>query len=61
MNPSMWLNVIVSTVVAGISGYLAIDFLLKYLKNHSTFIFIYYRIFAGLVILILIWYNIIQP
>lgn len=61
MNPSMWLNVIVSTLVAGISGYLAIDFLLKYLKNHSTFIFIYYRIFAGLAILILIWYNIIQP
>jgi undecaprenyl-diphosphatase len=57
----MWINVVISTIAAGITGYLAIDFLLKYLRNHSTYLFIYYRIIAGLAILILIWTSIIQP
>jgi undecaprenyl-diphosphatase len=61
LNSTMWINLIISTLAAGISGYLAIDFLLKYLRSHSTYLFIYYRIIAGAVILILIWYNIIQP
>ena len=61
LNNTMWINVIISTLAAAISGYIAIDFLLKYLRNHSTYLFIYYRIIAGAVILILIWYNIIQP
>lgn len=55
------MNLIIATIVSGISGYLAIDFLLKYLKKHSTFLFIYYRIGLGLLILILIYSNIIQP
>jgi undecaprenyl-diphosphatase len=61
LNNTMWINLIISTIAAGISGYLAIDFLLKYLRRHSTYLFIYYRIIAGAAILILIWYNIIQP
>lgn len=58
---TMAVNIIVATVVSGISGYLAIDFLLKYLKKNSTFIFIYYRIALGVFILILLFNNIIQP
>ncbi len=54
-------NLIVSTIVSAISGYLAIDFLLKYLRKNSTFIFIFYRIAIGLVILILLYFNIIKP
>ena len=61
LNGTMWLNLIISTIAAALSGYLAIDFLLKYLRKHSTYIFIYYRIIAGIIILILIGYNIIQP
>ena len=61
LNSTMWVNLIISTIAAAISGYLAIDFLLKYLRKHSTYIFIYYRIIAGIIILILIGYNIIQP
>ncbi len=53
-------NLIVSTIVSAISGYLAIDFLLKYLRKNSTFIFIFYRIAIGLVILILLYFNIIK-
>ena len=44
-------NVVVSTVVAGIVGYASIAFLLRYLRTHTTFLFIYYRIALGLVLL----------
>ncbi|HEV8537994.1 MAG TPA: undecaprenyl-diphosphate phosphatase, partial [Bacteroidota bacterium] len=43
-----------STIVAGIVGYASIAFLLKYLKTHSTFVFIWYRIALGVVL----WYLI---
>lgn len=55
------LNLVVATIVSGISGYIAIDFLLKFLKKHTTFLFIYYRIVAGIFILILLLTNIIKP
>ena len=61
VDQSMAVNIIVATIVSGISGYLAIDFLLKYLKKNSTFVFIYYRIALGIFILILLLNNIIQP
>ena len=60
VDQSMAVNIIIATIVSGISGYLAIDFLLKYLKKNSTFIFIYYRIALGIFILILLLNNIIQ-
>jgi undecaprenyl-diphosphatase len=58
---AMILNLFVATIVSGISGYLAIDFLLKYLRKNSTFLFVYYRIALGLIILILLFTNFIQP
>ena len=57
----MLTNLIVATIVSGISGYIAIDFLLKFLKKHTTFLFVYYRIAAGIFILILLLTNIIKP
>ena len=57
----MAINMAVATVVAAVSGYLAIDLLLKYLKKNSTFAFIYYRIALGIIILILLYTNYIQP
>jgi len=48
-------------VVSGISGFIAIDFLLKFLKKNSTFLFVYYRILLGIIILILLFTNFIQP
>ncbi|MHB8771418.1 MAG: undecaprenyl-diphosphatase UppP [Syntrophales bacterium] len=44
-------NYVVATVVSGISGYCAIDFLLKYLRKNTTFLFVYYRIALGALIL----------
>lgn len=61
INYDLALNLIIATIVSGISGYLAIDFLLKFLKKNSTFAFIFYRIALGVLILILLYSNIINP
>jgi len=61
VDQTMAVNIIVATIVSGISGYLAIDFLLKYLKKNTTFLFIYYRIILGILILILLITHFIQP
>ncbi len=61
INYDLAVNLIVATLVSGISGYLAIDFLLKFLKKHTTFVFIFYRIALGVLILILLYSNIIKP
>lgn len=49
------LNIIVSAIVAGISGYWAIHFLISYLKRNSTFLFIFYRIGLGVIIFIYLY------
>jgi undecaprenyl-diphosphatase len=51
----------VATLFSAISGYLTIAFLLNFLKKHSTYIFVFYRIFLGVTILILIYTNFINP
>ena len=43
------------TVVAGIVGYASIWFLLRYLKTHTTGVFIGYRFIVGLAILIMLF------
>jgi undecaprenyl-diphosphatase len=48
------LNLIVATAVSGIVGYLSIAFLLTYLKNNTTFAFVFYRIALGLILLTLL-------
>lgn len=60
IDASMMINLIIATIVSAISGYIAIDFLLKFLRRYSTFLFIYYRIALGIIILILISLNYIQ-
>jgi undecaprenyl-diphosphatase len=44
-------SLIVGIVVSGIVGYLSIAFLLRYLATHSTYVFIFYRIALGFVII----------
>ena len=61
INYDMAVSLVVATVVSGISGYLAIDFLLKFLKKNTTFAFIYYRIALGVLILVLLYSKIINP
>ena len=54
-------NLIIATMFSAISGYFTIEFLLKYLRKHNTFIFVFYRIIVGIIIFILINLNTINP
>lgn len=54
-------NLIVASVVAGILGYLTIAFLLNYLKRHTTYVFIAYRIALGAFLLWLLQAGTIAP
>jgi undecaprenyl-diphosphatase len=58
---SFGLALLVAVIVSGIVGYLSIEFLLRYLRSHSTNLFIVYRIVLGSVILILISIQFVQP
>ncbi|NUN09415.1 MAG: undecaprenyl-diphosphatase UppP [Ignavibacteriaceae bacterium] len=61
LNADSSLTLVIATVVSALSGWLAIDFLLKFLRKYSTFIFIYYRILLGIIILSLLYSGYIQP
>lgn len=45
---------IVASIVSGIVGYASIAFLLGYLKRHSTWVFIIYRVLLGITLLVLL-------
>lgn len=45
---------IVAAAISALTGYLAIDFLLRYLRTHTTYLFIWYRIGLGLLLLTLL-------
>jgi undecaprenyl-diphosphatase len=53
--PSSLATLAVGTVVSGIVGYASIWFLLRFLKTHTTGVFIAYRIIVGGAILILLF------
>jgi undecaprenyl-diphosphatase len=48
-------NLAVGTLVSGIVGYLSIWFLLRYLRTHTTGVFIGYRLIVGGAILVLLF------
>jgi undecaprenyl-diphosphatase len=54
LNAALGLNLLVATVMAAASGYLAIEFLLRYLRTHTTYVFIWYRIGLGLVLMVML-------
>jgi undecaprenyl-diphosphatase len=45
-------SLVAGILVSGIVGYLSIAFLLRYLATHSTYIFVYYRIVLGVLVVI---------
>ncbi|MDT5261025.1 MAG: undecaprenyl-diphosphatase [Acidobacteriota bacterium] len=51
----------VATIIAGLVGYASIWFLLRYLRTHSTGVFIAYRLIVGTLILVLLMRGIILP
>ncbi len=54
------LPLIAGLISAGISSYLAIAWLLRYLQNHNTWIFVWYRLGFGLVILTAIGLGLVE-
>jgi len=52
---------LVSTLVSCVVGYLAIWFLIAFLRRRSTAIFIIYRIILGSAILGLLWFGMLNP
>jgi undecaprenyl-diphosphatase len=51
----------VATVVSGIVGYASIWFLLRFLREHSTGVFIGYRVVVGALILALLFVGALSP
>ena len=43
-----------------LSGYAAINYLLAFLRRHSTLVFCFYRLLLGGLVLGLAWYDIIR-
>jgi undecaprenyl-diphosphatase len=56
-----FLPLLVATIVAGFVGYASIWFLLRFLRTHSTGVFIIYRLVVGTAILALLFANVINP
>lgn len=54
-------NLIVSTIVSAIVGYISIAFLISYLRKNSTLIFIVYRLLIGIGILWLVFGGYVAP
>ncbi|MDT5296566.1 MAG: undecaprenyl-diphosphatase, partial [Acidobacteriota bacterium] len=59
--PGSALPLFVATVISGLVGYASIWFLLRYLRTHSTGVFIGYRLLVGSLILLLLFSGTIQP
>jgi undecaprenyl-diphosphatase len=52
--------ILISTVVSGVVGYSAIAFLIRYLKTHSTSLFIMYRILLGVLLWVLLLMHVVS-
>jgi undecaprenyl-diphosphatase len=55
LTPEQMGPLVVGILTSGIIGYLAIAFMLRYLQTHNTFLFVYYRIALGIVVLLAFW------
>src|SRR5919107_618090 len=55
------LPLVVATVTAGVVGYASIWLLLRYLRTHSTAVFIVYRLALGAALLFMLWRGAIRP
>ena len=51
----------VATVTSAVSGYLAIDLLLRYLRRNTMHVFVWYRIGLGVLLLALVSVGILRP
>jgi undecaprenyl-diphosphatase len=50
---------LIGTVVSFMFGYLVIDWLLRWLRTRSTYLFVAWRIAAGIVVGVLVWQGVL--
>ncbi len=53
MTPQMWLHIAVGVAVSGVTGWAVIALLLRYLRNNTLRLFVYYRIVFGIIVIAL--------
>lgn len=53
------LATLVGTLVSLVFGYLVIDWLLRWLRTRSTYVFVAWRIAAGIVVAVLVWKGVL--
>ena len=58
-NPDWATATVVGTIVSAVAGYLVIDWLLGWLRTRSTYVFVAWRIAAGLILAVLIWKGVL--
>ncbi|HEU5163506.1 MAG TPA: undecaprenyl-diphosphate phosphatase [Thermoanaerobaculia bacterium] len=56
-----WGPIAIATFVSFVSGWLSIAFLLRYLRTHTTTVFIVYRIALGAILIGLLLAGVLQP
>jgi len=54
-------HLLVATVVSGVVGYASIAFLVGYLKKHTTYVFIIYRLALGVLLIYLLRQGMLSP
>ncbi len=54
-------GLIIGVVTSALSGYLAIDLLLRYLRTKTTYVFVWYRIGLGILLLALLTAGVLRP
>ncbi len=54
-------NLLISTVVSGFVGYAAIALLLRFLLHNTTMAFVWYRLFLGVLLIILLLNGLMEP
>ncbi|MCS6806585.1 MAG: undecaprenyl-diphosphate phosphatase [Acidobacteriota bacterium] len=59
-HPQFGVSLLVASVTSLLSGYAAIAFLMRYLRTHTTYLFIWYRLVLGGVLIGLLWAGKIQ-
>jgi len=55
-----WTSIIVAIAVAFVSGYASIWFLLRYLRTHTTYVFVYYRYVLGAAMIALLYFGVVK-
>jgi len=57
LDNSQFLTLSIAIICSAISGYFAIDFLIKFLKKRSTLLFVNYRIILGIIVLLNVYLS----